>query len=99
MVKVNGVKAKGFTAKKGEIASIKETGKATVMRKVKLVNGNVPEVCPLGKVGDTVWWREHLRMHGSEATIFSVLTSVDVQEVKGVPTWVIETEVKTEVAA
>lgn len=89
-------KAKGFTARKGEIKAITETGKAVIQRKVKaLADGSIPtlEQCPLGKVGRKVWWRENNNMRSSDALIHSVITSVDMGvDSKGRNVWMVSVD-------
>lgn len=42
---------------------------------------------PFGKVGENVWWREHLKMRKVDARIKSVITSVSIERVKNVLVW------------
>jgi len=88
-MKIHGVRTRGFTARKNEIKNIKETGSAVIKRSKK---GLVPSIdnCPLGNVGDIVWFREHLQMQGKNANLFAVIDAVTVENVKeNVLGWVV----------
>jgi hypothetical protein len=80
---------RGLTAHKDEIKNINETGTAVITRKV--AEGVTPSVdsCPLGDVGNIIWWREALSMKKSQAKIYSKIDTIEVGELKGVPAWVV----------
>ncbi len=66
-------KMRGFgCAKKAEIESILETGKAVIRRNLK-TNHKMA-------VGDNLWWAESLKMKRSQARIHSVIDKIETEQ-------------------
>lgn len=42
---------------------------------------------PFGVIGESVWWRENLRMRKVDARIKSVITALSIERVKNVLVW------------
>ena len=42
---------------------------------------------PFGAIGESVWWRESLRMRKADARIKSIVTALSIERVKNVLVW------------